>query len=306
MLLKGGNFALNQLQIMTVSLAPPCTSSSLRTKLPASLCNIINRLRTTSVVQPVQLKEIIAAARVKAEDLQPWADYKHPLADSYGRKLVYQDENFEVMVMSWAPGDFSAIHDHGYTEWGAVQIFGPAEHATFTERNGQLETLNRWLVQTGDIVTVNHDLIHQMGNPTANRHFLSLHIYGHHEQLDNITGDARIYELDQGLIQRVDGGVFFALPPADIKRTEAGPQGDYPTTLRHRTELLRRILKLRQAGQWDDEAGWLNLLSRTFNQEFHRQLAQLDTQSVSRKDRLLRWELQVASQLLETIKNTGL
>jgi hypothetical protein len=69
------------------------------------------------------------------------------------------------MVMSWRPGDFSTIHDHGYTQWGAVQVFGPAEHATFRIDDDKIATLARWRMKNRDVIGVHHDLLHQMATP---------------------------------------------------------------------------------------------------------------------------------------------
>lgn len=216
--------------------------------LPTSLQHIARTLSVCNITKPSGVIKAIKEAKVQPEDLTPWADFDHPEADSYGRKLVYKGDNFEIMVMSWRPGDFSAIHDHGYTQWGAVQIFGPAEHATFRAEDGHISTLNRWTVKPGDIVGVGHSLVHQMGNTTSDTFFLSLHVYGEMEAIDNITGDARVFDLENDTIQRVDGGVFFALPSEDIKRTEEGPRGDFPTRLRHMVELIRRLEKMEKVG----------------------------------------------------------
>ncbi len=217
-----------------------------KTSLPSSLLFIVNELEKHKDFKPVDLRKIVIDAKVKPEDLAPWADLGHPVEDSYGRKLVYKGTNFEIMVMSWQPGDFSTIHDHGYTQWGAVQIFGPAEHATFRQMDDEIMTLARWDVTPGDVIGVSHSLIHQMGNPTEDTPFLSLHVYGDGDDVDNVTGDARVFDLENSTIQRVDGGVFFALPEKDIKTIEKGPTGDFPTRLRHMVELIRRLRKMKR------------------------------------------------------------
>ena len=214
-----------------------------------SVKQIILKLKAEKNLKPSAITRILKEANIQVEDLVPWEDFDHPVEDSYGRKLIYQGDNFEIMVMSWNPGDFSAIHDHGNTKWGAVQIFGPAEHATFRLEEGYLSTLARWRVNSGDVVGVSHSLIHQMGNPTEDQTFISLHIYGVHDKIDKITGDSRIFELDKGQIQRVDGGVFFALPESEINSVELGLTSDFHTHLRHMIELSRRLLKINKAGR---------------------------------------------------------
>jgi len=208
--------------------------------LPLALRGLIDRLEQDTPQTPAQMRRLLLEAQIDPETLMPWADLDHPATDSYGRKLLYQGDRFEVMVMTWLPGDMSAIHDHGHTQWGAVQVFGPAEHAAFRIEEGVMSTLSRQTFAPGTVVGVSHELVHQMGN-RSDAPFLSLHVYGHAQPIDSVTGDARLFDLRRGEIQRLDGGVFFDLPQADILRVEAGPEGDFPTRLRHMVELMRRM-----------------------------------------------------------------
>jgi predicted metal-dependent enzyme (double-stranded beta helix superfamily)/SAM-dependent methyltransferase len=211
-----------------------------------SLGSIISKLKEEKSLKPSALIHLIKEANVQAEDLIPWENFNHAPEDSYGRSLIYQGDNFELLVMSWDPGDFSTIHDHGNTKWGAVQLFGPAEHATFRLEDGKLTTLARWQVATNDVLGVSHSLIHQMGNPTLDQSFTSLHIYGLDQNNSQITGDARIFALDKGQIQRHDGGVFFGLTESEINSYEPGLKSDFLTRLRDMVEFSRRLLKIKK------------------------------------------------------------
>ncbi len=217
-------------------------------QLPASLRRIVSTLRSAAALRPMELRRAVVDAGVKEEELMPWADFDHPVEDSYGRKLVYKEDNFEIMVMSWSPGDFSGLHDHGFTQYGAVQVFGPAEHAVFHVEEDTIRTLARWMLRPGEAISVSHSLVHQMGNPGDTR-FLSLHVYGTPEAQRNITGEARVFDLQRQVIQRVDGGVFFALPPGAAVREEPGPEADFPTHLRYLIELQRRLQRMADAGK---------------------------------------------------------
>jgi SAM-dependent methyltransferase/predicted metal-dependent enzyme (double-stranded beta helix superfamily) len=216
-------------------------------ELPESLKKIAIRLRESDQIRPVALRKAVLDACVQTEDLEPWADFDHPVQDSYGRKLVYKEDHFEIMVMSWQPGDFSGLHDHGFTQYGTVQVFGQAEHAVFHVEEDSIRTLARWELKPGEAISVSHSLVHQMGNNGAER-FLSLHVYGTPEQHPNITGEARVFDLQRQRIQRVDGGVFFGLNPADVVREEPGPEPDFPTLLRYLIELYRRQEKMVASG----------------------------------------------------------
>ncbi len=189
---------------------------------------------------PSMCKQLLLDSQVTAEDLMPWADFDHPKEDSYGRKMVHDGGFFELMVMSWVDGDMAAIHDHGYTQWGAVKLFGAAEHAIFRKQDGQLTTLERKVFKSGDVVAVGHDFIHQMGN-VGRAPYLTLHLYGCYERNGDVTADANLYDLYENQVRITCGGVFYDLPEEAVKQRLPGPTADFPTTLRDRVEMLKRM-----------------------------------------------------------------
>lgn len=281
--------------------------------LPRALAFIATHLKEEPPTHPGQMVRLLRRAEVRAEDLAPWADFDHPVQDSYGRKLVYKEAGFEIMVMSWRPGDFSAIHDHGFTQWGAVQVFGPAEHATFREEDEMLYTLARWRMEPGEIVGVSHKLVHQMGNPTRNTFFLSLHVYGTSEPVAHVTGMARLFDLETAQIHRVNGGVFFALPPDEYVQSVPGPKGDFATRLRHMVELTRRLHRTHEAGGSCSSEQWQRAVEATFDptqqHALEEQLAQIVDCSGHVVDsvqwRILNHELRQAARLQADLTGKG-
>lgn len=212
---------------------------------PMGLQSLIRTLQETPSITPERVKDIVLAANVSPQELMPWADFDHPVHDSYGRKLVFDGGHFEIMIMSWAPGDFSAIHDHGSTQWGAVQCFGAAEHYIYRFSKGVLNMAEPAHYSPGMVHAVDHSLIHQMGN-AGHEPFLSLHVYGCVGGQGTITGNARIFDLLDETVQYTDGGVFFCLPDTYINRRRPGLRADRNTTLKHHflmSDRIRRILK---------------------------------------------------------------
>ena len=208
--------------------------------LPSRIQALIHSIETSPIMTPQIAEQSVLTAKIQAEDLQPWADFDHPATDSYGRHLVYDGGDFEVMVMSWAPGDYSAIHDHGAAQWGAVQSFGAAEHSVFHLNQMQLSTVSIYPFPAGSVNAVDPDLIHQMGNPSP-QPFLSLHVYGSLAHRGLVTGGAHIFDLLEGCIQYTDGGVFFGLPTDQVTDKVRGLAGDRATTLRHHQHMLSRV-----------------------------------------------------------------
>lgn len=218
----------------------PLSTPELRNQLPEAILNLIRSIENGKNLSPARMKNLLQQAGLNLKDLLPWANFHHPPAESYGRKMVYDGGFFEMMVMSWAPGNCSAIHDHGQTQWGAVQIWGPAILTAYLAQDGEIKTLSRFRVNPPQTFAINHELVHQMCNDTQTN-FLSVHVYGAYDLENGITDDARIFDLDENQVQRTDGGVFFALPEKAIKRRETGPQPDFLTHLRHNREKLQRL-----------------------------------------------------------------
>ena len=219
--------------------------------LPPSLRFLVDALSREVHPSADRVASMVSNAGVRSTELEPWADFEHPVSDSYGRQLVHHGGHFEIMVMAWVPGDYSAIHDHGQAEWGAVQCFGEADHHTYRLNNSVLSLEREVPYYPGMIQPVTPWLIHQMGNPGPDP-FLSLHVYGIGSSTLNVTGEARIFELHEHCIQRTDGGVFFALPEDQILRREPGLEADPAVTLRHhhlKRDRLSRIL----AHQWSSD-----------------------------------------------------
>jgi predicted metal-dependent enzyme (double-stranded beta helix superfamily) len=198
-------------------------------KIPASLSRLVDLLKTSveagEKLSPQSTKEMVLKAEVKVEDMMAYADFDHPIEDCYGRQLVYHGGKFEVMVMSWNPGDYSSIHNHGYTEWGVVQVFGDTHHFIYNFKDNCLSYAKRELLASGTAIKVNNALIHQMGNATT-KPYLTLHVYGSNSLDGSITADAQNFDLEFDRIAKTCGGAFFNLQDEDIFDTQEGITAD--------------------------------------------------------------------------------
>jgi cysteine dioxygenase len=274
--------------------------------LPISLQSIVEFFEKEKNLNPSNIERAVKSANVSVEDLEAWADYDHPKQDGYGRKMVYKGETFEIMVMSWNPGDFSAIHDHGYTQFGTVQLFGEADHAIFEIHEKEMRTISRWQTAFGDTIPVNHDLIHQMGNP-GDIPYLTLHVYGTDEVKEFVTGEARIYDLERSKIQRSNGGAFFHLPSEEVVKEEVGVAGDFITQFRFLTEACHQLLK---GGATKSEiSGRLELLTSPVNKDkllhYLNQIIDPESDKVvnNREWTTLQLELKAFARLVEHLEN---
>ena len=205
--------------------------------LPVSVAKLIELIGDQTSFKASEITRLIREANIKIEDLKDFEDFDHDKREGYGRKIVYRNDHFEILVMSWAPGDYTAIHNHGYTKWGAVQTFGKLEHVTFELNGEKLMTHMKEKLGNHEIIPVNQDLIHQMGNP-FNQNTLSLHVYGTPHKVDGITDNSELYEIGKGEIQLVNGGVFYDLPKSSYAVTDVELTADRLTMIGHYIQLL--------------------------------------------------------------------
>jgi predicted metal-dependent enzyme (double-stranded beta helix superfamily) len=204
-----------------------------------SVENLVKALESLEQFTPESVHGVVSECDIGVEDLRDWIDYDYPVSESYGRKMVHDGSFFEVMVMCWRPGDYSGIHDHGNAEFGAVKIFGAAEHATFKLENQKLTTICREIVKSGTTLKVTASLIHQMGNP-GESNFFTLHVYGNVDLDGGITSEARIFDYSRNELLFVNGGIFYLLPEEKIVRREELPEADYATRSRDLIEAAKR------------------------------------------------------------------
>lgn len=189
--------------------------------IPGSLLRIIQYVTEKKQCSSDMISHIMKDSNIQIEDLNNFIRYDHPAHESYGRNLIWNGGFFKILLMTWNPGDFTAAHDHGSVEWGAVQFYGNFKHITFEYENEKLITRDETIMRDGEIAPVNSNLIHQMGNHSEKAIF-SLHIYGSKNLDKNISQGSRIFDLVNNKIQITDGQAFLQLPDSLIKRTVTG------------------------------------------------------------------------------------
>jgi cysteine dioxygenase len=160
--------------------------------LPAPVKTIIEELNQCATVDNGILCEIVAHSGLTEKDLAPFHTFDHAPAASYGRRLLYSSDCFKILLMSWCNGDFTAIHNHGATQWGCVYFLGQATHRIYEKKNGMLTIGQREGFEHGQIADVCGDMIHIMGN-SSGIDFMTLHIYGGDAPADGAEELAEVF-----------------------------------------------------------------------------------------------------------------
>ena len=190
-------------------------------KLPVSLVRIIDGIEKDDLIDNDKLVELIKQNELNEEDFLPLSDFGHSADESYGRTLVYEGANFSIYLMSWAKGDFTAIHSHGQCDWGAVYFLGDVDHRLYKASENRIELVQKAVVPKGTTVPVKGNLVHAMGNLRENPS-MSLHIYGWEKAESNANDNAFVYELEKKQIRVTNGSAFINISDEFCRETEKG------------------------------------------------------------------------------------
>jgi hypothetical protein len=166
-----------------------------------------------------ELINIIKNIDFKPIDFKEFQYFEHSKDKSYGRKIVYQGENFSIYLMSWYPGDFTAIHSHGLTDWGCVFFFSDTNHRLYKTEGNKIELIAKGIIPKGTIAPVTGELIHAMGNLSLSP-ILTLHIYGSNKDISNANDESKVYELEKNRIRTTGGAAYLNIPEELCKKTE--------------------------------------------------------------------------------------
>lgn len=184
-----------------------------------SLQNLITVLEKTAVVNNEIVIDIMAKLSISEAGLAAHQSFDHAPTESYGRKLLYKNQRFELYLMSWNPGDITAIHNHGATDWGCVLFFGTATHRLYDLKSNKLELKNADTYHKGQIAPVCGDLIHLMGNERQ-KPFVTLHLYGCDDQQRKKQVKEMVFFPEYGLQYENTGPAFLKPKAEDINRPQ--------------------------------------------------------------------------------------
>jgi hypothetical protein len=153
--------------------------------------------------------------------------------------------------MSWAPGDFTAIHNHGHVEWGCVLALGNATHRLYSFENDILVLRSTRPVLPGTREELRGNLVHMMGN-LGEENIFSLHIYGINQNQLPLSANSRVFSPEKNCTFITNGPAFLDLSNELIKETAPLPKietaalQDYQSVMQLRKKI--RQLKTLAAG----------------------------------------------------------
>lgn len=179
----------------------------MNTHLSKPLKNLIDDINHYPYIDNELVANMVQSYRFTVKDVEPYMLFSHCNKESYGRTLIYDNGNFKMLLMSWKAGDFTAIHNHGFTEWGCVYTFGEATHRLYEVEQNELKLIQKDIFPAGAIASVCGDLTHMMGN-AGSEDFVTLHIYGSNSRKSNISANAKVYVPENQKVLTTMGTAF--------------------------------------------------------------------------------------------------
>ena len=176
-------------------------------QLPDCIVKLTRELNSLPDVTNEIVSEVVGRAGLSEDALTPYNLFNHPGTESYGRRLLYESDKFRILLMTWNPGDFTAIHNHGVTEWGGVYFFGKATHRLYEIEDGSLRLSRKDIFEKGQIAAVCGDLTHMMGN-SGKTGFMTLHIYGSNKKLNISLNSEKVFLPEHKLLATTNGPAF--------------------------------------------------------------------------------------------------
>jgi cysteine dioxygenase len=218
-------------------------------ELPHSIHKIIGELNHAGVRNNETLNHIVLHSGISEKEFEGFSRFDHPEILSYGRRELYRNECFKILLMSWRANDFTAIHNHGSTEWGCVFFMGSATHRIYEIENEALVLKRKDIFHSGQTADVCGNFIHLMGN-SGNRGFMTLHVYGSDSDLPVNESLAEIYAPENNKVFNTHGEAYLNISSELIKgekyfdRIEAEALADYFTLVRPFYERIENDLVL--------------------------------------------------------------
>ncbi len=122
-----------------------------------------------------ELKSAIQSLTGITENVSFYATKPEKL--SYGRNVLFQTDELEVILINMPPGEQTPIHDHGESIGCVYVVEGELVNMAFTlEENDRPVFLSENRVGEGEFLEVTRDLIHLLHNSSDQR-FISFHVY---------------------------------------------------------------------------------------------------------------------------------
>lgn len=192
------------------------------------MLELLKAIKSCRNINSDKLVDILKCLKPIPEDFFGFNNFNHQPSLSYGRNKIYEGKNFSIFLMSWLKDDFTAIHSHGTSDWGAVYFFGDIEHKLYQVNGNFLKLAERSQIPAGTIVPVSGELVHAMGN-LSNVPVMTLHIYGTNKSVVAANENSSVFELEKQQVRVTNGAAYINIGEDWCYETLPGVETDSET-----------------------------------------------------------------------------
>jgi len=141
----------------------------------APLCDYLASL--TGPPDLTLIEDLLTDLDLTREDLAPHVRFNRT-SEHYRRTRVASSGWYELLVVCWAPGQRSAIHDHAGSACAFRVIEGKGSETVFEpDDDGTVTPVDAALLTEGTVCASIDEDIHQVANDTDDQDLITLHLY---------------------------------------------------------------------------------------------------------------------------------
>src|SRR5208282_613995 len=128
------------------------------------------------VLDETAARRLLSEAELSSAELAPYVERR---AGSYNRRCIVRRENYELLVLTWAPSQGSVAHDHSGSLCGLKVAQGCLTEQLFEERpDGQVRKTFATQMGAGQIIVDPGVIVHSLRNePNSAEVLVTVHIY---------------------------------------------------------------------------------------------------------------------------------
>jgi uncharacterized NAD(P)/FAD-binding protein YdhS len=121
-------------------------------------------------------RRLLGEADLGWEEVSPYVEER---ADTYMRRCVVRRENYELLVLTWRPGQGSVAHDHSGSLCGLRVVRGCLTEELFDSGpDGQVRKTTSTRLEAGEVIVDPGVVVHTLRNATeADELLVTVHIY---------------------------------------------------------------------------------------------------------------------------------
>ncbi len=135
---------------------------------------IQNLIEAMNDTESQQHPKLLQHLNIPIEVFEPCATWDE---GGYTRNCLARTDDYELILICWAPGAKTSVHNHNDQHCWMYQISGDLKEQRFAKPDGQLNMTRESELKQGEF-TYMHDRMgfHQLQNPAETK-AMSLHIY---------------------------------------------------------------------------------------------------------------------------------